>query len=342
MRVAMYYNNNDVRLEEMPRPVISNGEILVQIEASGICGSDVMEWYRIHKAPLVLGHEISGIVAEAGKGVERFKKGDRVVVAHHVPCGKCYYCLNGHETCCDTLRKTNFDPGGFSEFVRLPAINAEKGIFSIPERLSFEEATFTEPLACVLRGQRIIGMNIGKSVFVVGSGISGLLHIKLARALGASKIAATDISQYRLNMAKKFGADLVINADEYKPEILRSANNGRLADLVIVCTGSISAISQALQSVERGGTALLFAPTDKDVAIPISINDLFFRNDITITTSYAGSPVDYLDAIDLISSGRVKVSSMITHRFGLADTGKGFKLVTQAGESIKVIIEPQK
>lgn len=340
MKVAMYYRNNDIRIEEMPKPVIDKNEILMQVKASGICGSDVLEWYRIHKAPLVLGHEVSGIVAEVGKDVKRFQAGDRIVVAHHVPCEDCYYCKTGHETSCDTLRKTNFYPGGFSEFLSVPAINVEKGIFVIPEDVSFEEAVFTEPLACVLRAQRIIGIKKGKTVLVIGSGISGLLHIKLARGMGAGKIIATDINPFRLEAAKKYGADKIINAKEFLPEHIRDLNNGRLADYVVLCTGAVKAIEQGISSVERGGTVLFFAPTDKDVTIPISINNTFFRNDITFTTSYAGSPKDYEDALDLIAEKRVKVSDMITHELNLNETVKGFELVVKAEDSIKVIIKP--
>lgn len=320
MRVARYYNNNDVRIEEMPVPNAGPGEMLVQVEACGICGSDVMEWYRIHKAPLVLGHEL------AGRVIKGDREGQRVTIAHHVPCYRCNYCLNGHETVCDTLRKTNIDPGGFSEFLRIPAINAEHGVFVIPEHVSYEEATFTEPVACVLRAFRIARFRPGQSVLVIGSGIAGLLSIIVSRALGAGQVMAADIVPYRIEAAKKFGADI----------------NIRKADLVIVCTGAESALRQALGSVERGGVILFFAPTGPGITIPISINDLFFRNDITLTTSYAGSPADYRDALELISRGRVNVKDMITHRFGLAETGRGFQLVAKARESIKVIIEPQK
>lgn len=342
MRVAMYYNNNDVRLEEMPVPQIGRGELLVQVMASGICGSDVMEWYRIHKAPLVLGHEIAGKVVEVGEGVREFKKGDRVTAAHHVPCNTCYYCRSGHHTVCDTLRQTNFDPGGFAEYVRLPAINVDRGVFLLPDEVSFEEATFTEPVACVLRGQRMARLEPGQSVLVIGSGIAGLLHVQLARALGAGRVVATDIVDYRLEAAQRFGADASIHAEEDVPHRLRQLNDGRLADVVIVCTGAAAAIAQALQSVERGGTVLFFAPTGPGVTVPISINDLFFRNDITLTTSYAGSPADYALALELIRSGRVRVRDMITHRLSLAEAGLGFQLVAQAQDSIKVIIEPQR
>jgi L-iditol 2-dehydrogenase len=342
MHVAVWYNNRDVRLEQMPIPQIGPGELLVRVVASGICGSDVMEWYRLDRAPLVLGHEIAGEVVEVGEGVKPYKVGDRVAVAHHVPCNTCHYCLSGNPTVCDTLRRTNFDPGGFAEYVRLPTINVDRGVFLLPDEVSYEEATFVEPLACVLRGQRRAGLQPGQTVLVMGSGIAGLLHLQLARALGAGRIVATDISDYRLEAAKRFGADAALNADDYSPERLCEVNRGCPADLVIVCTSAVPAITQALKSVERGGTILLFAPTAPDVTIPISINDLFWRTDITLTTSYAGSPADYAAALKLIHAGRVPVREMITHRLGLAETGLGFQLVAEARDSLKVIIEPQR
>jgi L-iditol 2-dehydrogenase len=342
MRVAVWYNNQDVRIEERPVPRIGPGELLVRIISSGICGSDVMEWYRLDRAPLILGHEIAGEVVEVGDGIEKYKVGDRVAVAHHVPCNTCHYCLSGNHTVCETLRRTNFDPGGFAEYVRLPAINVEHGVFPLPDDMSYEEATFIEPLACVLRGQRRANLRPGQSVLVIGSGISGLLHVQLANSLGAGRIAAVDINDYRLGAAKKFGADAVINADEFSPDRMRELNGGFLADLVIVCTGAITAVNQALASVERGGTVLFFAPTAPGINIPISINDLFWRTDITLTTSYAGSPADYAAALKLIQAHRVRVREMITHRLSLAETGLGFKLVAGAQESLKVIIEPQR
>ncbi len=338
----MWYNNQDVRLEEMPTPQIGPGELLVRVIASGICGSDVMEWYRLDRAPLVLGHEIAGEVVKVGDGVERYKEGERVSAAHHVPCNTCHYCLSGHHTVCDTLRQTNFDPGGFAEYIRLPAINVDRGVFLLPDEVSYEEATFIEPLACVLRGQRLAHMSLGNSVLVMGSGIAGLLHVQLARTLEAGRVIATDINDYRLEAAQRFGADVAIHAGEDLPARLRQVNDGRLADLVIVCTGAISAIAQALRSVERGGTVLLFAPTEPGVAIPISINELFWRNDVTLTTSYAGSPADYMAALELIRAHHICPGEMITHRLSLAETGLGFQLVANAQNSIKVIIEPQR
>jgi L-iditol 2-dehydrogenase len=337
----MYYNNRDIRLEEMPVPIIGHDEILMRIEASGICGSDVLEWYRINKAPLVLGHEVAGTVAEIGKGITRYKIGERIAASHHVPCFTCHYCMSGHETVCDTLRSTNFYPGGFAEYVRLPAINVDRGIYRLPEGVDFEEGTFAEPLACVIRGQRVARFEPGVSVLILGAGISGLLHIALARATGAGRIFATDTNEYRRKAALRFGADAVFDASDDIAARLKEMNGGRLAERVIICTGAMKAMQQAFSSVERGGIVLFFASAKPGETIPLNIERTFWRTDITLTTSYAGSPGDHVRAIELIRFGVVPVKEMITHRFPLADTQKGFELVTEAKESIKVIIKPQ-
>jgi L-iditol 2-dehydrogenase len=341
MRVAMYYNNQDVRIEEMPKPKIGPGELLVKILASGICGSDVMEWYRIKKAPIVLGHEIAGEIVEVGEGVDRYKVGDRVFVSHHIPCNTCRYCLNGYHTVCETLQTTNFDPGGFGEYVRAPRLNVDRGTFILPDEVSLEEGTFVEPLGCVIRGQRVARLRPGMTVLILGSGISGLLHLMLARALGAGRIITTDINEYRLKAAKDLGADHVFNASEDVPKFLRQVNDGRLADLVIICAGALSVFKQALKSVDRGGNILFFAPTDPGVELPVPVND-FWRNSITLLPSYGAAPADCLQAIELMRSKRVPVTKMITHRLPLDQTALGFKLVAEAKECIKVIIEPHK
>ncbi|MCX6013911.1 MAG: zinc-dependent dehydrogenase [Chloroflexi bacterium] len=342
MRVAMYYRNNDVRVEEKPVPKIGQGELLVRVDACGICGSDVLEWYRVKKAPLVLGHEIAATIVEVGKDVKSYKTGDRIAIAHHVPCNTCHYCLTGNHTACNTLRSTNIDPGGFAEYVRIPAINVDRGVFAIPDGMSDGEATFIEPLACVIRGQRRANLRIGGTVLVLGSGMAGLLHIHLARLLGAGKIFATDITDFRLKAARQFGADVTINGKEYTPEKLREMNKGLLADLVIVCAGAGSVLEQAMNSVERGGTVLFFALSDPGVILPVSINEFFVRNEVMLTTSYAGSPADYQAALDLIATGTTRIKDMITHRLGLKDSALGFQLVAAAKDSIKVIIEPFK
>jgi L-iditol 2-dehydrogenase len=341
MKVAMYYNNNDVRIEEMPIPEINEDELLVKVHASGICGSDLMEWYRIKKAPRVLGHEIAGDIVKVGKNVKKYKVGDRIFVSHHVPCDSCSFCLNDQHTLCDTLHSTNFDPGGFAEYLRVPKINVEKGVFLLPEEISYDEGAFIEPLACVVRGFRIAGLKPGKSVLIIGSGISGLLHIKLTKTKNASRIIATDINEYRLKMAKKFGADVIIDAGENVPEQVKKYNNGKLADYVIICTGAIPAIKDALSSVDYGGTILFFAPTEPGIEIPFPLFDLWNKG-VKMVSTYAGSPKDIAIAIDLLKSRKVEVNDMITHKLPLSEAAKGFKLVAEADRSIKVVIEPQK
>ncbi len=340
MRVAVYYNNRDIRIEDRPRPGIGPGELLMRVDASGICGSDVMEWYRVRKAPLVLGHEVAGTVVEAGEGVTRFRPGDRIAATHHLPCNTCRYCLTGRHSVCDTLRSTNFDPGGFSEFIRLPPLNVERGTFRIPDSVTADEATFVEPLACVVRAQRISRLRPGQSVAVLGSGISGVLQIQVARALGAGRIVATDPSPFRLEAARRLGADLAVSASDDVPARILEANDGRLADQVLVCTAALPAIAQAFRCVDRGGTILFFAPAPPGVTFPVPLHDIW-NDGITLAHSYAGPPADMLTALDLIAAKRVDVAGMVTHRIGLSRTQEGFDLVIKAGDSLKVIVDPR-
>ncbi len=343
MRVAMYYHNHDVRLEEVPRPQIGPGEMLVEVKSCGICGSDVMEWYRRKTAPLVLGHEMCGIIAEIGERAAakyRYRIGQRVFVSHHVPCNTCRYCLRGHHTACATLQSTNFDPGGFSEYVRIPELQVDRGVYMLPDDVSFEEGTMIEPLACVLRGQRLAGVEAGDTVLVIGAGISGLLHIQLAKASGAGKIIATDIHEFRLKAAERFGADAALAGGEDLIGRLLEINDRRLADLVIICAGTEAVVPSALQAVDNGGSVLFFAVPPAGVQVPIPITDLW-RREITLQTSYGASPSDLMMALELIRTRRLPLlPQMITHRFSLEEAGLGFRLVAEARESIKVVINP--
>lgn len=341
MRVAVYYNNRDVRVEERPVPQIGPDELLVHVELSGICGSDVMEWYRRPRAPTVLGHEIAGRIVEAGERVKTYKEGERVTAAHHVPCNACNYCRTGHHTICHTLHRTNFDPGGFAEYIRLSAIHVDRGVFRLPPDVSDEEAVFVEPLACALRAQRRAGLLKGQSVFVVGTGLAGLLHVKLARATGGGVILATDINEFRLRAAERFGANAGLLADGEPARRVREINSGELVDLVIVCTGAGSAMVTALSVVRPGGTIMFFAPAAPDFMLPMRFNEVFWRTDIVLTTSYGASPGDYADALTLIHQKRVQVQDMITHRLGLSQVGQGFQLVMDARDSLKVLLDHQ-
>lgn len=341
MKAAMYYSNNDIRVEDVQVPEIRDGEILIRVESSGICGSDLMEWYRLPKAPLVLGHEVSGVVVEAGNGVDEFKKGDRVITTHHVPCNSCFYCLTDRHTVCPAIKSTFFDPGGFSEYLRIPAVNVERGTFLLDQSVSFDEGSFAEPLGCVIRGQRVAGFEPGMSVAVIGSGITGILNLQYAIAQGSSYTCAIDISEYKLDSALKFGADDAFLSDD--PELIDKIKekNGRLIDFVIVCAGVDPAIKQALKLVEKGGTVLYFAPSEPDYEFKTNFNDLWWSG-VKIVSSYAAAPVDLKMALDIIRHRRVNVREMVTHNLPLSEIQKGFRMVGEATDSLKIIINPGK
>ncbi len=341
MLVAMYYNNKDVRVVELPKPAIGDDEFLLKVMASGICGSDVTEWYRVPKAPKVLGHEATGIITEVGKNVDNIKVGDRVFVSHHVPCDTCRYCRRGHHTACETLHTTNYYPGGFSQYIRVPKINVEKGVYKLPKQMSFEEGTFIEPLACVVRGQRLAEIRKNDTVLIIGGGLAGILHTQLAKTKGVKNIIVSDINQFRLRQAEKFGANYGINAKENLPQRLKEVNEGRLADQVIVCTGATQAALSALDCVNKGGSILFFAVPDPTVRIPLPITD-FWRNEITLRTSYGAAPQDLEESLDLLSKKKLDVNDMITHKLDIREAQEGFRLVANAGESLKVILEPNR
>ncbi|HII85260.1 TPA: alcohol dehydrogenase catalytic domain-containing protein [Candidatus Bathyarchaeota archaeon] len=341
MRVAVYYNNRDVRIEEIAKPTIDDDEILLKVMASGICGSDVTEWYRLPNAPRVLGHEAAGIIEKVGKRVKSFFVGDRVFVSHHVPCNKCRYCLRGQHTACETLHTTNYYPGGFSEFIKVPKINAEEGTYKLPPDMSFDEATFIEPLACVVRGQRLAGIRKDDTMLVFGAGVSGLLHVKLARLRGVRKIIAVDINPQRLKYAEQFGAHRTIDARENVSEKLKEMNDCRLANQTIVCTGSTQAALTGLECLDKGGTILFFAVPPPAVKISIPITQ-FWRNEITVKTSYGAAPGDLEEALSILSKKEILVKDMITNRLTLDETPEGFRLMAEADKSLKVIIEPNR
>ncbi len=326
MKVAVYYRNNDVRIEERPVPKIGAGEILVRIKASGICGTDVMEWYRIKKAPRILGHEITGDIVESNSS--KYKVGQRVFVSHHVPCYQCKHCKNGNHTACETLHTGNYDPGGYAEFVRVPKINVDHGVYVLPKNVSYEEGTMIEPLACALRGQKVIGVKKGQTVLILGCGISGLLNVRVAKLNGA-KVIATDMDESRLRKAKEYGSDEV-----YKPTELPQLK----VDKVILCTGALPAVTQAFQSLDRKGTLLLFAIPEIDIQLPTA--DLW-RNEMTVTSSYGAAPDDLKNAIELIAKGRIPVKNMITHKLPLDRIQEGFRLVTDGKQTLKVVLIPQ-
>jgi L-iditol 2-dehydrogenase len=341
MLVAVYYNNRDIRVQEMPKPEIASDEILVKVMACGICGSDVLEWYRAAKAPRVLGHEATGIIEKIGEKVARYNVEDRVFVSHHVPCNKCQYCLKGNHTACETLHTTNYDPGGFAQYIRVAKINVEHGVYKLPSDMSYQDGTFIEPLACAIRGQRLAAIQKEDTLLVIGSGMSGILHIQLAKLKGVRKIVATDINPYRLKLAAKFGAHHTINAKENLPQKLKEINDGKPADQVLICTVAKQAALTSLECVDRGGTILFFAAPDPTVSVPVPFSR-FWRNEITIKTSYGAAPYDLEESLEILAQKKVNVTDMITHILSLQQTAEGFRLVADAGESLKVIVEPNR
>ena len=348
MKIARYYNNNDVREDEMAKPTIGQGEILVKVKRSGICGSDILEYYRFAKMQklgvnsLILGHEIAGDIVEKDDEVKHLKVGDRVFVSHHVPCFECHYCKQGHHTACNLLHNTNFDPGGFAEFVRIPKINIEKkGVYVLDPSVSYEEAVFIEPLGCACRAQRLANVKKGLTVLILGCGTSGLLHILLAKLRGAKKVIATDINEYRMQKAKDFGADEVFNAKTDLPDKIKEINKYKLADIVIVSTGATSAAKQALKCAASGSTIIYFAVPEPGINLEIPINN-YWRKEIKIMTSYGAAPQDLDEAYNWIISKRINVVGLITHRFPLSEAKEAFKVVCEAGNSLKVILEPNR
>jgi L-iditol 2-dehydrogenase len=348
MKIARYFNNEKVIEDELPKPQIEIDEFLVKVKKSGICGSDVLEYYRLAKMEklgvnsLVLGHEIAGDIVQVGEKVKKLEVGDRVFVSHHVPCFECHFCQLGHHTACNLLHNTNYDPGGFAQYLRVPNINIEKkGVYVLDDNVSYEEGVFVEPLGCVCRAQRLAGIKKGQTILILGSGVSGLLHLMLSKAKGVEKIITTDISEYRLNMAIRFGATSAIKADEDILSKVKDINENRTPDCIIVCTGALSAAKQAIQCAGPGCTIIFFAVPRPGVNIEIPIND-YWRNEVTIMTSYGAAPQDLDEAYDWIRSKKLNVVDLISHRFPLNKVGEAFKTVCEADESMKVILEPNK
>jgi len=346
MKVAKYYNNNDIRTADIPKPSINPDEFLVRVKKSGICGSDVLEYYRLSKMErlgvdsLILGHEIAGDIVEIGSEIKHYQVGDRVFVSHHVPCFECHYCKQGHHTACHLLHNTNFDPGGFAEYLRIPHINIEKkGVYVLDDDISYEDGVFIEPLACVCRAQRLADIKKGQTLLILGSGVSGLLHLKLALAKGVKKIITTDISRYRLNKALEYGAKATLNASEDITSKVKDLNDGRLPDVIIVCTGALSAAKQALKCVGPGTTIIFFAVPKPDINLEIPIND-YWRNEVKLMTSYGAAPEDLDESYEWIKSRKIDPTELITHRYSLDKAQEAFQTVCEADKSLKVILEP--
>jgi len=335
MRVAVWHNNRDIRIEKVDRPVPGPEEMLVKIISCGICGSDIVEWYRLPRAPLVPGHEIGGEVVETGAAVRKFKAGDRVFIAPKIPCMQCDYCKNGHFPVCPHVKERL--PGGFAEYILVPAALVAGGTYRLPEAISTDQSTFIEPLACVVRAQNLAAAAAGQTVMIFGCGMSGLLHIRLARMKGC-RVVAVDIRPERLEYAVRSGADVTLHANE-DISVQLLAENGRPVDVVILCTAAMSAIEQAWKCVDKGGRIVFFAVPDPDKTVTVPLND-FWMKEVALLTSYYCGPPDIVEAMELLESDRIQVDDLISHRLPLSKIAEGFNLVMGGGESVKVIISP--
>jgi len=335
MKVSYWYNNQDIRIAEVPTPKPGPEEMLVKVVSCGVCGSDIVEWYRLPRAPLIQGHEIGAEVVEVGASIKDYKPGDRVFIAPKVPCMHCTYCQNGHYPQCSEVKERL--PGGFAEYILVPENLVKKGTYLLPQHLTYDQSTFIEPLACVVRAQKLAGLKEGQVVLVLGCGISGLLHVKLASARNCTVIA-TDINQKRLGFAENIGAAITIDAaDDVAKRLI--AENGRKADVVMLCTAAVTAVEQSWQCVDKGGAVVFFAVPGPEKQVIVPMNQ-FWTQEVRILTSYYCGPPEIVEALRLIESGTVSVDDMITHTLPLIDITKAFQLVMEGKEAIKVIIKP--
>jgi L-iditol 2-dehydrogenase len=327
-----------VAVVEVPEPRIGEGEALVRTRVSGICGSDLLDWYVRGKVGSVLGHEIAGEIVRVGGGVTDFAPGDRVAPHHHAPCFACRHCEAGQYVHCAQWRSSRLDPGGMAELVRVPAGNLARDTQRIPPSVSDEEASFTEPLATVVKAFRRARFAAGRSFFCVGLGTTGQLALRLARASGAIGLAGADRVASRLALARVSGAQDVVDVDrEGLAAGARGLSGGRGFDLVFVCPGKPAVIAEALDAVAPGGTLLVFTMAEPGQTWACDLNGLYFR-EIAVVPSYSCGPDDTREALAAIAGRRVPVGDLVSHRFRIDEAAEAFARARLAEGSMKVVI----
>ncbi|NIS83570.1 MAG: alcohol dehydrogenase catalytic domain-containing protein [Anaerolineales bacterium] len=340
MQVAMYYANDDIRIEDHPIPTIGPGDLLVKTEVCGLCGGETMEWYLASRAPKVLGHEPTGVVVDVGPGVTKFKPGDRVFVHHHVPCMSCHFCHRGRYTLCEHFSKTKIEPGGFAEFFRVPAEIVQFDTLPLPESVSFAAGTVIEPMACTLKGVKQTPLHPGDSVAIVGLGFMGMCYLQLLSLTQAGNIFGLDFSEWRLEKARSLGATYTINPQrENAVEKLRDLNAGFGADAVFVTAPNVAAWETGLALCEKGGQLHLGAPPPPGTEWSVDPNELYF-SEIQINSTYSANHVDTQSVLDLLTARRLDAEALITHRFGLDGVEQAIRLLLEADASLKSIIYP--
>ncbi len=332
MRAAVFQKEGHLCVEERDLPKIGKGEILLQIKACGLCGTDILKVQkRSVPSGTVLGHEVAGIVAETGAGVTKFQKGDRVVVAHHVPCGNCHFCRHENFSMCAQFRKTNLDPGGFAEFVRIPGEHVEHTAFKIPGPLSFEEASFTEPIACCLRAIHRSRLLAGDTVLVIGLGSIGLLLVQLLKKREI-RVFATDLVEERIRLAEDYGAV------RFHPDLLKTLPIQGV-DMILFTAGSTSLLKKSLSWIRDGGKLHLFSSLAEGEEI-FDINEIYHR-ELELFSTYSSSPKELKEALDLLASGSIRVKNLITTRPKLEEIPEAIQQ-TLDKEILKAVVVPSK
>lgn len=323
MRAAVLYDVDDIRIEERSVPEIGPGELLVHTRASGICTGDIMAWYVRRKAPLVLGHEPSGVVAAVGAGVTEFAPGDRVFVHHHAPCFSCEACRRGDYVQCATWRKSAIDPGGLAEYFRVPRENVGDTL-RLPEHVPFVDGSLVEPLACVVKSIRRSGLQRGQTMYVIGLGVMGLMHALLAQDLEATVVGSDFLEERRIHAAS-LGVRAVHPDEEFAG-----------ADVVICGPGSPEALRNAFAAVAPGGTVVMFTPLEPGVPFTFDPNDLYFR-DVKLVTSYSCGPNDTREALDAIARGVVTAQRLGATMYPLREAGAAYAAL-RASRILKPIV----
>ena len=335
MRAAVFRGER-LGVEEWPRPGVGSGEILLRVRGCGLCGSDIAKLVPAPALrPMVFGHEVVGDVVDVGAGVSEFAVGDRVVAAHHVPCGACHYCRRGSASMCRAFKASHLDPGGFAEYVRVPADNVRYATFRLPRSLGDEAASFVEPLACCHRAVRRARVEPGDTTLVVGLGSIGCLLVQLLVRAGVTVVGA-DRRPVRVELAKRLGA-AAGGTPEDAAAAVRELSEGRGADLVIVSGGGAAVLPWAAGVVRDGGSLHYFAGGPGD-SLPLPLETLYHR-ELTVTSTYSSSPADLAAAFDLIAKGDVLVDELITHRVPLERLGEGVDLMRR-NLALKVFVTP--